>query len=302
MEPYFHDDQVTLYLGHDVDVLRALPSGSVACIVTSPPYFGLRDYGEPGQRGQEATPGEYVAGMLEVFTEAHRVLADDGTLWLNLGDSYAGKANGGPTRDRHRGHGHRAGITTVQRNMLAHAPYKSLLMMPERVALALVDAGWVLRNKIVWDKPNAMPESVKDRFTTSYEPVYLFTKTSRYWFDLDALREPLSPESIARARAAGTTLNPAGRNPGDVWSIPTAPYPEAHFATMPPELAERCILAGAKPGGTVLDIYSGSGTTGMVAARHERPYIGIDLSAAYLNLSLRDRLRQPSLLMAGVAS
>jgi len=278
---YYSDDQVTLYLGDAVEVARTLDDGSADCIVTSPPYFGLRDYGVEGQYGLEKSPAEYVETMRGLFTELRRVLADDGTLWLNIGDSYAS----------------------------CIAP-KNLLGVPWRVAFALQDDGWILRNAIIWHKPNAMPESVTDRLSGRYEHVFLFSKQRSYWFDLDPIREP-HQDAIAGTSGVGSWNgdskgvpatgkqhlfgHAAGRNPGDVWSIPTAPFPGAHFAVMPVQLAQRCILAGCKPGGTVLDPFSGSGTTGWAAQRTGRRYIGIDLNRDYLDLSLRKRLAQSAL-------
>ena len=187
-------------------------------------------------------------------------------------------------------------------------PAKNLLGIPWRVAFALQDDGWILRNDIIWAKPNAMPESVQDRLSTKYEHVFMLSKSPRYWFDLDPIREPheSTPERAGQTALRGQkAIRPSGpnsgaysdggRNPGDVWTIATQPFAEAHFATMPPTLAERCIQAGCKPGGTVLDPFSGSGTTGLAAARHGRRYVGIDLNADYLDLSLRTRLAQPSL-------
>lgn len=321
MTLHYSDDAVTLHHGDALEVLRGLAAGSVDCVVTSPPYFGLRDYGQEGQYGLEETPAEYVEQLRLVFAEVRRVLAVDGTAWLNLGDSYAGKANAGQQFTKNRGRNVAPVGLPAQRNMLAHAPYKSLLGIPWRVALALVDDGWTLRNDVVWSKPNAMPESITDRLASRHEHVFLLTKGPRYWFDLDAIREPHSAATVARSQPGradpgltardGTAygdLMPAhtlrrdqimhegGRNPGDVWTIPTAPFPEAHFAAMAPALAERCVLAGCRPGGTVLDPFSGSGTTGLAAARHGRRYVGIDLSADYLDLSLRTRLAQGSLI------
>lgn len=325
MTPWFEEAGLSLFHGDALEVLRDLPAVSVDCCVTSPPYFGLRDYGVEGQYGLEPTPAAYVDRLVELFGEIRRVLSDDGTAWLNLGDSYAGKANAGATFDRHRGHGHRAGIVAAQRNMLEHAPYKSLLGIPWRVALALIDDGWTLRNDVIWTKPNAMPESIDDRLSGRHEHVFLLTKGPRYWFDLDPIREkrkheapPIQSPTYGEAikgpqhdrhgqRGDRFGGNPAsmhvtgvyqtdGRNPGDVWAINTAKFPDAHFAAMPPVLAERCVLAGCKPGGTVLDPFSGSGTTGLAALKHGRRYIGIDLNAEYLELSLRTRLSQRTLL------
>lgn len=275
MSLYYQDDQVVLRHGDAATVLATLPGGSVDCIVTSPPYFGLRDYGVDGQIGVETSPAEFVSTLVAVFREARRVLADDGTLWLNLGDSYSSGA-----RTSYADTGKASGRigTTRQPSSL---PGKNLLGIPWRVAFALQDDGWLLRNDIIWNKPNAMPESVTDRLSTRHEHLFLLAKSQRYWFDLDPIRE--------------------GRNPGDVWAIPTQPFSEAHFATMPPALAERCIKAGCKPHGTVLDPFSGSGTTGYAAAKHDRRYIGIDLNADYLDLSLRTRLAQPALTFGDIA-
>jgi DNA modification methylase len=336
--PYYADDSVTLHHGDALDVLRTMPDGAVNSCVTSPPYFGLRDYGEPGQYGLEASPAEYVETMRALFTEVRRVLADDGTLWLNLGDSYSGSW-GNQGRKDERGtqrpvngpmiqpvHDGRYGDPTASGTgaIKPGAPAaKNLYGMPWRVAFALQDDGWILRNAVVWNKPNAMPESITDRLSCRYEHVFLFSKSRQYWFDLDPIREPLIyPDSVGhtfggnspgvgrrRGNRYGVTrpgqnreqgddhdaADPRGRNPGDVWTISTKPFSEAHFAVMPPELAERCILAGCKPGGTVLDPFSGSGTTGMVAQRHGRKYVGIDLNKDYLDLSLRTRLRQAPL-------
>lgn len=315
MKPYYTDDSVTLWHGDSLDVMRQMDSGAVDCIVTSPPYFGLRDYGVQGQYGLEESPGEYVETMRALFSEAQRVLADHGTFWLNLGDSYSGKANAGKEFTKNRGRNLQSVGYPPQRNTLAHAPYKSLLGIPWRVALALVDDGWILRNDLIWHKPNAMPESVTDRLASRHEHLFLFAKSPRYSFDLDPIREARSEATAARYRYAfqkggngasstshlkdGGMMDKAselGKNPGDVWAIPTAPFAEAHFAVMAPELASRAVLAGCIPGGTVLDPFSGSGTTGLAAAKHGRKYVGIDLNADYLDLSLRTRLAQTSLL------
>lgn len=330
--PYYQDGSVTLHHGHSLDVARTLRDESVACIVTSPPYFGLRDYGVDGQYGLEASPAEYVENMRELFAELRRVLADDGTLWLNLGDSYSGG-----NRGVYDAGGHLAeGVPTTR--PVTNLPGKNLIGIPWRVAFTLQDDGWFLRNAIVWNKPNAMPESVTDRFSSRYEHLFMLTKSKRYHFDLDAVREPAGTiregaltwereeqgvpgqrpqhrpgRSWAQRAAAGAPPrrgnDPAtaqrdsdfatavrGRNPGDVWTIPTQPFPGAHFATMPPVLAQRCIASGCKPGGTVLDPFSGSGTTGLAAQKLGRKYVGIDLNAEYLDLSLRTRLQNAAMV------
>ena len=265
---FYVDDALELHHGDALEVLRTLPDGHVDCIVTSPPYYGLRDYGADGQYGHEATPAEYVETMRAVFAEARRVLADDGTLWLNLGDSYATRwssvrSEGG------------AGFVDEQRDRTRNTtglPDKNLIGVPWRVAFALQDEGWILRNEIIWAKPNGMPESVSDRLAGKHEHLFLFAKSARYHFDLDAIREPHSEVSIKRAEPHRTApgkayreaamyedganpqtlrldqLNhPNGKNPGDVWSIPTTAFPGAHFATFPVELARRAIAAGCKP-------------------------------------------------------
>lgn len=303
LDPYYTDDQVTLYAGDSLHVLRTLPDGSVGAVVTSPPYYGLRDYGTPGQYGLEDTPADYVATLRAVFAEVGRILAPDGTLWLNLGDTYNNRTRG-QWRGSSDGFTSRADSPRWQRQ--SAIPEKSMIGIPWRVAFALQDDGWILRNAIIWHKPNAMPESVTDRLATRYEHLFLFTRSPRYWFNLDAIREPSTYQgrSWRQRRAAGEPakhgtagaaavgagdFNPhqRGRNPGDVWSISTRPYTEAHFATWPIDLPLRCITAGAKPAATVLDPFSGSGTTGAAARLLAHPYIGIDLNPAYHDLALK---------------
>lgn len=314
MALYYSDEQVTLLLGDALEILRTLPAGSVDCVVTSPPYYGLRDYGTEGQYGLEATPAEYVETMRRLFAEARRVLADHGTLWLNLGDSYAFP----PGSAGRQGNGQRKGRTFTVEGLRGTTalPPKNLMGIPWRVAFALQDDGWILRNEIIWSKPNAMPESVTDRLSTRHEHLFLFVKKQRYWFDLDAIREPLArPEALREGIVFGGSKGPGGkiggsarrsggnvsvygtkgsakgRNPGDVWEITTKPYPAAHFAVFPIDLPIRCIKAGCRPGGTVLDPFSGSGTTGAAARQLDRRYIGIDLNPAYHDLA-KDRFAQ----------
>lgn len=299
MAEYYRDDEVLLLLGDALEQLRTLPDGSVDCIVTSPPYYGLRDYGTPGQYGLEDTPAAYVETMRALFAEARRVLADDGTLWLNLGDSYSAGGQGGNRGGKLDGGAHLDRVPAPTR-VPGFAP-KNLLGIPWRTAFALQDDGWILRNEIIWHKPNAMPESVRDRLSSRHEHLFLLTKSPQYWFDLDAIREPhAAPARRAGARAfrardlnhertaTGAYEGPdaRGRNPGDVWSIATRPFPAAHFATFPIDLPLRCIKAGCRPGGTVLDPFSGSGTTGAAARQLGQRYIGIDLNAAYHDLAV----------------
>lgn len=305
--PYYADDQVTLLLGDALNVLRTLPDASVDCVVTSPPYYGLRDYGTAGQYGLEPTPAAYVEQLRQVFAEARRVLADDGTLWLNLGDSYNNTAAGqnacNTNRDGTSDAKQRASEESLGRRKTrldTSIRPKNLLGIPWRVAFALQDHGWILRNEIIWHKPNAMPESVRDRLSNRHEHLFLLTKSPRYHFDLDAIREAhAAPDRKTGARAfqardlnhqrtaTGTYTGPdaRGRNPGDIWEVATRPYPAAHFAVFPIDLPIRCIKAGCRPGGTVLDPFSGSGTTGAAARQLGRRYVGIDLNPAYHDLA-----------------
>jgi site-specific DNA-methyltransferase (cytosine-N4-specific) len=321
MTLYYSDNAVTLHHGDTLDVLRTLPDGSVNCVVTSPPYYGLRDYGEPGQYGLEETPAEYAETMRRVFAEVRRVLADDGTLWLNIGDSYAYP----PGSAGRQGNGQRADRTFTAEGLRGTKalPPKNLMGIPWRVAFALQDDGWILRAEIIWAKRNMKPENVKDRPTYAHEQVFLFSKRPRYYYDAAAIREESDPEQEAHnrryakeytahtERAAGTgqpgNVNnvgiharpgPGGRNARTVWSISAQPFPGAHFAVMPPELARRCIAAGSRTGDIVLDPFAGSCTTGMVAGQLGRRFVGIDLSAKYLDLALRTRLAQGVLMEA----
>lgn len=308
MTPYYTDDQVTLWHGDSMQVLTVLPAESVNCCVTSPPYYGLRDYGNEGQYGLEPTPAAYVETMRALFAEVRRVLAKDGTLWLNIGDSY--QSTGGKT-----GVGPNAKVgSTIRQEIgrtrpVSNLPDKNLLGIPWRVAFALQDDGWILRNAIVWAKPNAMPESVADRLSSKHELIFLFSRSRKYWFDLDPIRvdpkdsrnEVKADRKYAQLQGGTNSINETGwrvapANPGDVWEIPTTPFPGAHFAVFPPEIPRRAILDGCKPGGTVLDPFSGSGTTGLIAGKLGRRYVGIDLSATYLDLSIRTRLAQTALL------
>lgn len=327
MEPYFTDDAVTLYHGKALEIAAQLADGSADCIVTSPPYFGLRDYGVEGQYGLEDTPEEYVANQVTLYRELRRVLADDGTFWLNIGDSYGrgSRPIAQPAQSFEKGRKeHRP-----QGSKSLKLPAKNLLGIPWRLALALQADGWILRNDIIWNKPNAMPESVTDRLSNRHEHIFMFTKSQRYHFDLDPVRAPLirpeakngklifggrkglqqgtEPRRTGKPYGKRNPEEPAngvpgqaphhghrgthekGKNPGDVWNIATKPFKEAHFATFPVELPKRCIQAGCKPGGTVLDPFSGSGTTGLAAQLLGRRYVGIDISADYLELSLRTR-------------
>jgi DNA modification methylase len=291
--------------------LRSLDAGSVHTCVTSPPYFGLRNYGHAEQIGLEPTPDEFVAALGGVFRDVRRVLRDDGTLWLNLGDSYSASPPGADS-DKYRatlmaGHGTKRDTSKVGGGVKP----KDLIGIPWLVAFALRADGWYLRSEIIWHKPNPMPESVTDRPTKSHEQVFLLSKSPRYYYDAAAIREAQTPGSLAdhlrrqpseRSNGAAPdrgsgdqglrqngVMTSGQRNRRSVWTVATHPYAGAHFATFPPKLIEPCILAGCPEGGTVLDPFAGAGTTGMVALRHGRSFVGIELSAEYAQLA-RDRI------------
>jgi site-specific DNA-methyltransferase (cytosine-N4-specific) len=339
---FWRDTRAALHLGDALAVLATLPDQSADCIVTSPPYWAKRDYGMPGQYGLESSPAAYVDTLRSVFREARRVLADDGTCWLNLGDCYSEGRTIPAGLQGYPGHGLIRG-----RNAAA----KNLLGLPWRVAFALQDDGWILRNAIVWHKPNAMPQSVRDRMSNRYELIFLLAKSRHYWFDLDPIRVPHARHSAVGKHMVGSDISgtsrpggrpatgrhpghgkpggthpgsgrpggtrpgnrrlkygahtrqvigahrypdgrchPNGRNPGDVWAIPTRPFRGAHFAAFPVDLPARCIKAGCKPDGTVLDMFCGAGTTGVAAVRLGRHFIGIELNPAFAALAA-ERLR-----------
>lgn len=290
--------------GDSREVLSTLPAASVHCCVTSPPYFGLRDYGCDGQIGLEKTPDAYVAELVGVFREVRRVLRDDGTLWLNLGDSYAAGGMSNPSEKSTLCGGKDRGAAgyAIQRKPQPGTKPKDLLGIPWRVAFALQSDGWYLRQDIIWHKPNPMPESVRDRCTKAHEYLFLLSKSPRYYFDAEAISEPLAGPPHAPGNKAtkegGHNRKDFGtdrmervwgasgrRNRRDVWTVATKPYKGAHFACFPPKLVEPCILAGSPVGGTVLDPFFGAGTTGMVAAEHGRNCIGVELNPDYVALS-----------------
>jgi len=286
------------------ELLAQVDEGSVQTCVTSPPYFGLRDYGVDGQLGLEATPDEFVEAMVAVFREVRRVLRDDGTLWLNLGDSYSGGANSGTTN------GPPVRIKNLPIKRGEGIKPKDLIGIPWMVAFALRADGWYLRSDIVWHKPNPMPESVTDRPTRAHEFLFLLSKSSRYFYDAEAIREDgagrldLGRMKQPDARLGeggvwakdGTLRDEAGRNKRDVWTVATQPFSGAHFATFSPKLIEPCILAGAPEGGVVLDPFAGAGTTGLVALRHNRSFVGCELNPEYAELA-RDRIRDDAPLL-----
>lgn len=286
-----------ILIGDCIDRLRELPDGFVNTCVTSPPYWGLRDYGVDGQIGLEETPDAYVERMVAVFREVKRVLRDDGTLWLNLGDSYASSGSG---RQGTKGQRADRRFTADTAGGLSHGlKAKDLVGIPWRVAFALQADGWYLRSDIIWHKPNAMPESVRDRPTKAHEYIFLLTKSDRYYYDHESVREAIqsdrSPSRKAKRTGTGRKeLRPTGKpydGTGDtrsrrtVWSVPTRPFKGAHFATFPPELIEPCVLAGCPEGGIVLDPFFGAGTTGVVSKEFVRNYVGIELNADYAQIA-----------------
>lgn len=305
---------VRIIIGDVRDKLAELADESVHCVVTSPPYFGLRDYGVEGQIGLEATPEDYTTALVEVFREVRRVLRDDGTLWLNLGDSYNAHPGQRKTTDRvGKKQETNAGSNTTGSRCAPDLKPKDLLGIPWRVAFALQADGWWLRSDIIWAKPNPMPESVTDRPTSAHEHVFLLAKSERYYFDADAAKEPPSENKPwgdsnggSKQRALGHNLGgrlgiPAGfgRNIRNVWTISTAAYSEAHFATFPPALVEPCIKAGSPIGGTVLDPFLGAGTTALVADQLGRNCIGIELNPAYAELA-RQRIQRDAGMFAKI--
>lgn len=313
--------------GDCLEVLNTLEAESIQTCVTSPPYWGLRDYGVEGQLGLEKTPDEYVQKMVVVFREVRRALKNDGTLWLNLGDSYSSGNSGMLRRDNKGGVWNESGQSHDQDSSKANpgrAPLKemkpkNLIGIPWKVAFALQADGWYLRQDIIWHKPNPMPESVRDRCTKSHEYLFLLSKSEKYFFDSEAIKEPAICGAKGSQFHTGKTgahqlgrsqkvrpSKPKGsfsakgeplpgqlpfravvemRNRRSVWVVSTKPFKGAHFATFPPDLIEPCILAGSRQGDAVLDPFSGAGTTGLVAAKHGRAYLGIELNADYIELA-----------------
>jgi len=269
--------------------LKELEPESVQMCVTSPPYWGLRDYGHDDQLGLEETPEEYTANMVEVFSEVKRVLKDDGTLWLNLGDSYASTKVGNTETIKNPN----VVTKSFTKKLPPNLKPKDLVGIPFRVAFALQADGWYLRQDIIWHKPNPMPESVTDRCTKSHEYIFLLSKSAKYFYDADAIKEDAISKfngggnkgRIGKEGWIGHTENlDMTRNKRSVWTVTTKPYSEAHFAVFPEKLIEPCIQAGSKVGDIVLDPFFGSGTTGEVSERFGRDYIGIELNEDYKSL------------------
>lgn len=291
-----------LLLGDALEQLRTLPSESVHTCVTSPPYYNLRDYGIAGQIGNETSVEEYLQKLVRVFREVRRVLREDGTLWVNMGDSYATRSGKQPPTNTRNSYGH-----TEKRTPQGYK-YKDLIGVPWQLAFALREDGWYLRQDIVWYKTNAMLESVKDRCTKSHEYIFLLSKSERYYFNAAAIREPVtsikgnartfrgggtyvggqsySNSACVERKSHGNCENQAGyRNKRDVWPVSTTGFRGAHFAVFPEKLIEPCVVAGCPESGIVLDPFMGSGTTGVVAKRLGREFIGIDLNSEYIEIS-----------------
>lgn len=315
---------LTLLQGDALEMLRTIEAETVQTCVTSPPYWGLRDYGAEGQLGLEKTPEEYVEKLVGVFREVRRVLRKDGTLWLNLGDCFSSGNSGMQRRDNKGGvwtskkgeYNQPSAKANPGRKPIAGMKTKDLVGIPWMVAFALRADGWYLRSDIIWSKPNPMPESVRDRPTRAHEFIFLMAKSDRYFYDPDAIREPHAAKSLTHrggGRAAGKAgvqdatgkiasgnfaewkkprvVDPRGRNSRSVWTVASHSYKDAHFATYPPKLIRPCILAGSRPGDIVLDPFNGAGTTGLVAQQLRRSYIGIDINPEYLALT-RKRLAE----------
>lgn len=266
-----------IYQGNCLEVLKTFEDNCINCCITSPPYYGLRDYDVDGQIGNEDTPEDYVNNLVEIFDEVKRVLREDGALWLNLGDGWANKRIG-------------------------EIKQKDLIGIPWMVAFALRESGWYLRQDIIWSKGNPMPESVKDRCTKSHEYIFLLSKNRKYYYNYQAIKEPAVTKPTLRDKnkegyqadyAKGDRFSKGERiygadgmrNKRDVWNVNTKPCKEAHFATYPDTLIKPCVLAGCPEGGIVLDPFMGAGTTGMVARKHGRNYIGIELNAEYIDIA-----------------
>jgi DNA modification methylase len=293
-----------ILIGDSLELLKTIDDECVQTCVTSPPYWGLRDYGNDAQLGLEPTPEQYVQNMVQMFREVRRVLKKDGTLWLNLGDSYA--RVGGDNRDAGRHWDGRENNPNTSHNRYASdigLKPKDLVGIPWRVALALQADGWYLRQDIIWHKTNPMPESVTDRCTKSHEYIFLMTKSSQYYYDHEAIKEVTNktggnPRVFGSKNQSGTLRQDIGRefvddgtrNKRSVWTVPTKPYTGAHFAVFPDELIKPCVLAGSAKGDIVLDPFFGSGTTGLVALRSRRRFIGIELNPEYVKIA-NERLR-----------
>ena len=306
--------KTNIIVGDCRQILATLPEQSIQCVVTSPPYWGQRDYGVDGMIGLEADVQTWLAVMVDVFRGVRRVLRDDGTVWLNLGDKYAGSGGAGGDYNAGGLKAEQSGTGPSASTKQSGFKQKDLMGLPWRVALALQDDGWYLRRDIIWHKPNPMPESATDRPATAHEYIFLLTKQPRYFYDADAVRtitgkeaspenyggkglitHPTGPErkavdlgsGMSQTKVMPNTTHPADASLRSVWKIATQAFGGAHYATYPEKLVEPCIMAGSRQGDTILDPFSGAGTTGLVAARFDRNYIGIELNPEYAAMSLK---------------
>ena len=310
---------IDIYEGDCIEQLKRLADQSINTCITSPPYWGLRNYQEDKQFGMEDTPEEFISNLVDVFREVKRVLRDDGTVWLNLGDTYCGTGHKGNYTDPKHKEG-RNGQKIALNNKIDGLKSKDLVGIPWRVALALQQDGWYLRQDIIWHKPNTMPESVKDRCTKAHEYIFLLSKNKKYYYDYEAIKEdakrPNERQIFGGSKAKNNTIkkdDPMSRggseqwgreiitspkrNKRSVWTVPTKPFKGAHFATFPPELIEPCILAGCPEGGVVLDPFGGSGTTAVVANNHYRNAVLIELNRSYIAIMKKRLEEQGSILI-----
>lgn len=278
-----------------IEGIKLLDDESIDMVITSPPYWGLRDYGVDGQIGQEPTFNEFVNNLCDIFDEIHRVLKPSGTCWVNLGDTYGGSGDKKGYKDTKNPTGRNGQSKSVNRN----APQKCLLQIPSRFSIEMIDRGWILRNEIIWHKPNQMPQPVKDRFTADFEKIFFFTKNKKYYFEQQKEKAKYAGDDRGSRgdNRRGNKMNSISGKTGEyknkrcVWSINTRPFKEAHFAVYPPELIETPIKAGCPEGGIVLDPFMGSGTTGLIAKELNRQYIGFELNAEYCKLA-NDRIEK----------
>lgn len=290
---------LTILNGDALEKLKEIPDESIQCCVTSPPYWGLRDYGHEGQIGMEDTPQAFVHNLVSVFQEVKRVLKKDGTIWLNLGDSYSSMRDSKSSPDSLRGKSTGtetkfSGNRNPESLRSAGLKHKDLVGIPWRVAFALQAEGWYLRQDIIWSKPNPMPESVTDRCTKSHEYIFLLTKSEKYFYDNEAIKEPAAYAGCNRGISKNIGLNGVSdfggdiqyndRNKRSVWTINTKPFSDAHFATFPEEIPRLCILAGSRCGDMILDPFAGSGTTGKVAIELGRKATLIELNPEYVKI------------------
>lgn len=295
--------------GNSLESIKSIPDQSINCCVTSPPYWGLRDYGKDDQIGLEPNYRDYINNLCNLFDEVKRVLKDDGTCWVNIGDTYSGNSSysdkgrsGFEPKDGNTKEWLDPKLPQKKRGRelvdTSAIPSKSLVQIPSRFAIEMVDRGWILRNEIIWHKPSCMPSSVKDRFTVDFEKIFFFTKNKRYYFE-QQLEPTVSKDTLIRDRETTKLNNTPGRskmgglktnnydfkNKRTTWTIPTKPFSESHFATFPEKLIEPCILAGCPKDGVVLDPFMGAGTTAVVAMKNNRNYTGIELNKEYIQIA-----------------